>query len=284
MHRQRPRRDDADGNRDDADGRADGGMASGDRMAAAFDDELDDETVEFVVPRLSWSRDDLVAWVRWVGVGRVVLAGGIAAVGLAAAWWLLRPPDLPTEAVLPRAAAAAPATTDLVTSEAAVVAPPGTPGSAAGPVSTVPTRVLVHVAGAVVRPGVVVLDAESRVVDAIDAAGGARTDGAVDMLNLAALVTDGDRIEVPVFGEERAPAVLHQRSVAAGSESPPGPVDINDADVALLETLPGIGPATAAAIVQHRETHGPFVSIDELTAVSGIGPAKLARLGELVTV
>lgn len=265
---------------DDAAGETFRGRDDGDDIDDTDEDDTDEHEArlpdaEVVIPRLSWSRADLAAWVRWVGIGRVVLAGGFAAVGLAVAWWLLRPPGLPTEAVIPQAVAALPATTD----------PAAEPGVGPTPVPATDVRLVVHVAGAVVRPGVVMLDGGARVIDAIAAAGGPRADGAIDALNLAAPVLDGDRIEVPTIGEERVGEALHRHSDGrAGDAAVPALVDLNTADAVLLQTLPGVGAATAAAIVEHRTRHGPFAVVDELEAVSGIGPAKLARLRELVTV
>jgi len=145
-----------------------------------------------------------------------------------------------------------------------------TPTSA--PVGT--STVFVHVSGAVQSPGVYTLDATARVVDAVEAAGGATADGEVHLLNLAALVVDGQQIRVPVEGETVVPS--------APSES--GPIDINGADVIALQSLPGVGPATAEAIVAHREENGPFRSIDDLLDVPGIGPAKLATIADAAVV
>lgn len=135
--------------------------------------------------------------------------------------------------------------------------------------------VFVHVSGAVTSPGVYTLDAASRVVDAIAAAGGATVAAELHQLNLAALVADGQHIRVPIEGEVvTQPAVLDSG----------GPVDLNRADVVALQALPGVGPATAQAIVGHREENGPFRSVDDLLDVPGIGPAKLAAIVDEVVV
>lgn len=136
------------------------------------------------------------------------------------------------------------------------------------------TSVIVHVSGAVRLPGVYTLDATARVVDAVDAAGGPTLDAQLHQLNLAALVVDGQQVRVPVEGETVAPLT------PAGE----GPVDLNRADVVGLQELPGVGPATAEAIVAYREANGPFRSVDDLLDVPGIGPAKLAALAEAVVV
>ena len=94
-------------------------------------------------------------------------------------------------------------------------------------------------------------------------------------------MVDGDQIYVPEVGEEVA--IPAPGAAPAHSEQPPpGPVDVNRASAAELDTLPGVGPATAAAIVAERDLNGPFVSFDDLERVPGIGPAKLARLAGLV--
>jgi competence protein ComEA len=139
--------------------------------------------------------------------------------------------------------------------------------------------VVVHVAGAVVRPGVARLPGGGRVTDAVAAAGGPTREADLDQVNLAARVSDGDRVYVPRRGELPPPAV----SGAPGSAmAKPGPVDLNTAGVEQLDALPGVGPATAKAIVDYRGSKGRFRSVDDLLAVPGIGPAKLATLKPLV--
>ena len=154
--------------------------------------------------------------------------------------------------------------------------------------TTVPSIVVVDVVGAVRRPGVVRVRKDARVIDAIAAAGGATADADVARLNLAAPVADGSRIAVPKTGEPALAvdpaAVSGGPSGGAGTTAAAGPVDINTATAAALDALPGIGPATAAAIVADRESHGPFATVDDLSRVRGIGPAKLAQLRTLVTV
>lgn len=195
----------------------------------------------------------LLGWLRWIGPARVA-GGAVVALGvIAIGYWLMRPPELPVEASLP------------YTSTAVATLPIATGGG----------RVVVHVAGAVARPGVYDVAEGGRVVDAVAAAGGLAADAAADVINLAARVTDGERIYVPRLGETPPPTVGGTGSTL---------IDINRADAAELETLPGIGPTTAAAIVAHRDTHGPFASVDDLADVTGIGPSKLAAIRELVTV
>jgi competence protein ComEA len=147
--------------------------------------------------------------------------------------------------------------------------------------TTVPQpELIVDVVGAVRAAGVVRMPAGARVFDAIAAAGGATADADVQQLNLAARLADGQRIAVPHRGETLAPA----NGVDDATAAPPGPVDLNTASPEQLDALPGVGPATAAAIVRDRDEHGPFRSIDDLARVRGIGPAKLEQLRDLVAV
>ena len=136
-------------------------------------------------------------------------------------------------------------------------------------------------AGAVVRPGVYRLPPGGRVADAIEAAGGPAPGAELHRLNLAAPLVDGSQVYVPLAGEAPPAGAA---APGAGAEAPPGPLDLNTATAAQLEELPGIGPATAAAIVDAREERGGFASVDDLLDVRGIGPAKLEALRDLVTV
>jgi competence protein ComEA len=210
-------------------------------------------------------------WIEWFGVGRLI-AGALTVVLLVGiGWWLLRSPSPPTEAGLPLASANAGSTT--VTPGGSVGAPPGpAPPTTAGPL-------VVHVAGAVASPGVYELASGARVQAAVEAAGGAVPGADPGALNLAAPVGDGERVYVPMTGET-VPIATGSPAVTVA----PGPVDLNRASAAELDGLPGIGPATASAIVEHREQHGPFASVEDLEAVRGIGPAKLDALRDLVRV
>jgi competence protein ComEA len=156
------------------------------------------------------------------------------------------------------------------------------PRAEAAPASTATTtaEVVVHVAGAVARPGVVRLGGGGRVTDAIAAAGGPAADADLNQVNLAAKVGDGDRIYVPRRGEAPPPAP----TAGAPASARAGPVDLNAAGPEQLDALPGVGPATAKAIVDYRTRHGRFRAVDDLLSVPGIGPAKLATLKPLVRV
>ncbi|MGM7420966.1 helix-hairpin-helix domain-containing protein [Cellulosimicrobium sp. CpK407] len=141
--------------------------------------------------------------------------------------------------------------------------------------------VVVHVVGQVVAPGLVTVAADARVADALDAAGGATAEADLAALNLARTVTDGEQIVVPRPGEA-VPAA--GSAPPSGGSAADGTVDLNTADAAALDALPGIGPVLAERIVAWREENGPFTTVDELGEVSGIGPAVLADVRDLVRV
>jgi competence protein ComEA len=140
-----------------------------------------------------------------------------------------------------------------------------------------PPRLVIDVAGAVRRPGLYRLGQGSRVADAVAHAGGATAKAALDGVNLAAPLADGEQVVVPARVSGGAVAAP---SGGAGSGS--GPVSLSTATAEQLDALPGIGPVTAQKIVDYRTQHGAFHSVDELDAVSGIGPAKLDQLRGLV--
>lgn len=137
-------------------------------------------------------------------------------------------------------------------------------------------QLVVDVAGAVQRPGLVRLDQGTRVADALSAAGGVTAKADVALVNLAAPLADGEQVVVPARG------VGGVGAAAAGPGSPAAPVDLNTATPEQLDALPGIGPATAAKIVSFRQQHGPFHSVEELDAVPGIGPSRIEQLKGLV--
>jgi competence protein ComEA len=170
----------------------------------------------------------------------------------------------------------------------AVIAPPaeapteeaqaaGTLGGAS-PAST--GVVLVHVAGAVRRPGLYELPAGARVADAIDSAGGPRRVADLDHINLAQVVSDAMKVEVPRRGEAvTAPSLPSATpSLSVGGTQASGVVSLNSADLTALESIPGIGPVKAGAILQYREEVGGFSSVEELLDVTGIGPATLESI------
>jgi competence protein ComEA len=167
--------------------------------------------------------------------------------------------------VLPRPAAPAAQLGPVVSVSAG--APDATGGGAGGPV-------VVHVVGAVRHPGVYRLPAGSRTRDAVRRAGGAGRRADLGSVNLATRLADGEQVRVPLRGPPGpAPA-------AAGSAAgtPPSIVHLNSAGAEQLDGLDGIGPALAQRIVDYRDAHGGFGSIDELDEVSGIGPVRLDSL------
>lgn len=234
-------------------------------------------------------RERLAAWFPRSRSSFVVAATLGAVVAVAAAAWFVvgRPAPMP-ELVLPRA----------VPDEVGP-APGPTPGPGPGPPTTTggatpeatPT-IVVHAAGAVSNPGVYALASRARVADALTAAGGSRPDADLDQLNLASRLNDGDRVYVPRRGESSPPGPppgVASGPIGTGVSGPaagPGAtiVDLNTASAEQLDSLPGVGPATAQAIIDHRTTNGPFRSVAGLLEVRGIGPAKLEALRTRVRV
>ncbi len=155
------------------------------------------------------------------------------------------------------------------------------PAPGPGATSPSPTILLVDVAGWVRHPGVYEFPNGARIVDAIEAAGGARPGAALEALNLAAPLVDGTQVLVTKAGQAPAVAPAPDGS-APGAVS--GLLNVNTASAAELEALPGIGEVIAQRIVDHRTANGPFSSVDELLEVSGIGDAILGSIRELVTV
>jgi competence protein ComEA len=231
---------------------------------------MSDEPPRPLPPRALHER--LRSWLAWFGLARLVTGAVAVGVVVLGSVWLLRAPPPATEAALPRASASTTA------------APAGGPAATSAPAtvtSPAPARVHVHVAGAVAGPGVHQLAAGARVVDAVHAAGGPVPGADLDALNLAAVLADGQRVYVPVEGEVVVP--VGDGGTPPSATAVTGPIDLNVATPGELDALPGVGPATAAAIVRHREEHGPFVTVEGLLDVRGIGPAKLDALRALVT-
>lgn len=222
--------------------------------------------------------DVLKDWLAWFGVGRLALAALSVSVVVGGLFWLVRTEPPPVEATLPLAAPT-PSIPEPTIEEPTV---PGSTIPGSPPVRSAGGSVVVHVAGAVVAPGVYELADGARVDDAVRIAGGPESDAELDGLNLAAPVVDGQRVYVPVVGEID-PASLPSLPTPGGAV-PSGPLDLNTATVDELDALPGVGPATASAIVDDRERNGPFAAVEDLERVPGIGPAKLAALRDLVTV
>ncbi|WP_245634615.1 ComEA family DNA-binding protein [Janibacter limosus] len=157
--------------------------------------------------------------------------------------------------------------------------------------ATTAARVTVHVVGEVERPGVVTLPAGSRVDDALDLAGGATSEADLSQVNLARPLVDGEQVVVPAPGEAAVGAPPGAGGPAgAGGSGAAGPgggdtlVNLNTADLATLETLPGVGPVLAQRILDWRTEHGQFTAIEELGEVSGVGDKTYAQLSPKVTV
>jgi len=154
--------------------------------------------------------------------------------------------------------------------------PPGSGTSAAGPSA----RVVVDVVGAVRRPGLYRLDDGSRIADAIARAGGANRKAELAQVNLAAPLADGEQVVVPARGS--AAAATPAAAGSGGATAPAAPIQLSTATAEQLDSLPGVGPATAQKILDYRTKHGAFSSVDELDAVPGIGPKRLEQLRDLV--
>lgn len=240
------------------------------------------ELPERPAPPLSVA-DRLRTWVEWVGLGRVVATAIVVVAVLAGAYWLVKPPLATSESKLPYAGASSTATTEVGRSTTSASVPEAVPP---------PTvEVVVHVAGAVNAGGVYRLEEGARVLDAVAAAGGMTAAADQDAVNLAAPVRDGERVYVPRIGQAVPVVVTGAGGGSAGSgadgdtdTTPTSPVNINSAAADELDSLPGVGPATAAAIIAHRDQYGPFGSIEDLADVRGIGPSKLDALRGLVTI
>ncbi|MBT2531420.1 ComEA family DNA-binding protein [Arthrobacter sp. ISL-48] len=224
---------------------------------------------------------------RWRLGRRVAVLIGIVAVAAGAwFWWQVsagRPEVVPlsdvTSSGAPSAAGepAGPEPADPGQSE-------GSPGVAAG--------IVVHVAGAVARPGVVQLPSGSRVHEAVAAAGGSTPTADLNRLNLAAVVLDGQKVYVPLPGEFLPPDSSGASSGASGSgeglggsaAAAGGKTNLNTASMEELDALPKVGPVLAQRIVDWRKEHGPFKTVEELDAVDGVGPKMLETLLPLLGV
>lgn len=169
-------------------------------------------------------------------------------------------------------------------------APEGTAAPDGSAAADGAATVIVHVAGEVTAPGIVTVPAGARVSDAVTAAGGPTGDADLSRVNLARRVTDGEQILVP-SPDDPDPATAEPAPGAAPdaggtSETAPanGLIDLNTATAEQLDELPGVGPAIAQRIIDHRESAGPFTAVDDLLEVSGIGPATLEKIAPQATV
>lgn len=223
-------------------------------------------------------------WLHWVGWQRFTFIVAAAPVVGFVAWWMVRLPTPPIESLIPVAPTNAAALQNDWLSPLA---------------TTSPTRIAVHVVGAVNEPGVYHLESGARADDALRAAGGANANADLRRVNLAAAVYDGAQLYIPRVGE-RMPVDLPASSAGGGlngagggpnsvagnttTSTQPAIIDLNLATAVDLDRLPGVGPSTAKAIIDHRTRNGPFASVDDLLKVKGIGPAKLAEIRPWVRV
>ncbi len=149
----------------------------------------------------------------------------------------------------------------------------------------VPTEkpLVVHITGAVPRPGVYALAQGSRVQDVISAAGGFLAEAEKTGINLARALEDGEQLDIP-YMEGASPVILDALPAATEASSSAELININFASQAELESLPGIGPTTAQKIIQYREENGSFLTIEDIINVPGIGPGTYERIKDLITV
>lgn len=213
----------------------------------------------------------------------LAVAGLVAALCLAAATWLVMSGGTGTITVVDDSAA-------LFAGE---VVPTGPASLASGAPAVAENRaaIVVDVQGAVLRPGIVRLPAGSRVGDAIAAAGGFGPRVAADhvghVLNLAAVLADGDKVVVPSRDDPASAAGAGGGGGVAGPDAQPGsagvPLDLNTATAAELDSLPGVGPVTAAKIIAARDER-PFASVDDLRSREVVGPATFEKIRDLVIV
>lgn len=201
---------------------------------------------------------------------QVAVVAVLVAIGLAVtSWWLVRGQSDPAADVTQAPAPALVSMPTAVSDDHGIASAPSTPAT-----------VTVDVSGKVRRPGIAVLDPGSRVVDALEAAGGARPGADLSGLNLARVLVDGEQVVVGV------PAPVGAAAAAVPSPGAPGValVNLNTASQAELDTLPEVGPVTAQSILAWRDEHGGFTAVDELLEVDGIGDATLERIAPYVTV
>jgi competence protein ComEA len=216
-------------------------------------------------------RKRLAELVVWFGLRRLVTGAAAICVLAVGGWWVVRVPPVPVESTIAF-----------------------TTTSVAGGASASALVIVVHVAGEVNVPGVYSLAAGSRMVDALDAAGGPTNRADLEVINLATPITDATQIYVPARNQTARPTFRRpQPGVNGGVNSGAtgqtddqqgGVININRASAAELEQLPGVGPATAQAIIDYRTSNGPFATPEDLLEVKGIGPAKFASMRNKVGV
>ena len=236
------------------------------------------------VPHWNVTKKQVSYWVSFIGVTRLIIGLLATTIASAGIWLLVRPSAPLVESVVPHA------------SGVGIVMP----------LSTLPTplTVRIHVAGAVVRPGVYTVSSSARVVDAVTAAGGATSNADLERINLAQKIVDTEQVFVPFRSSRTTKVTVSPRlrpsrtTVPASVPAVPGAVPIigapittlsplinlNSATSDQLDTLPGVGPSTAKAIISYRTRKGPFGKVEDLLNVPGIGPAKVGAIRDQVTV
>ena len=236
------------------------------------------------IPHWNVTKKQVTYWVSFIGVTRLII-GLLATIIASAGIWLLVRPSAPlVESVVPHA------------SGVGIVAP----------LSTLPTplTVRIHVAGAVFRPGVYTVSSSARVVDAVKAAGGATSRADLERINLAQTIVDTEQVFVPFRSSRTTKITVTPRLRPSRTTNPvsvptvPGAlpivgmptttatplINLNSATSDQLDTLPGVGPSTAKAIISYRNRKGPFGKVEDLLNVPGIGPSKVAAIRDQVTV
>ena len=236
------------------------------------------------VPHWNVTKKQVSYWVSFIGVTRLIIGLLATTIASAGIWLLVRPSAPLVESVVPHA------------SGVGIVMP----------LSTLPTplTVRIHVAGAVVRPGVYTVSSSARVVDAVTAAGGATSNADLERINLAQKIVDTEQVFVPFRSSRTTKVTVSPRlrpsrttvptSVPAVTGAVPiigAPIttlspliNLNSATSDQLDTLPGVGPSTAKAIISYRTRKGPFGKVEDLLNVPGIGPAKVGAIRDQVTV
>ena len=234
------------------------------------------------IPNWTVIKKRISYWIAFVGIARLFFGVLLSAIAAISMWLLVRPSAPLVESVAPHA------------SGVGIVAP----------LSTLPTplTVRIHVAGAVVHPGVYSVSSSSRVVDAVTAAGGATSRADLERINLAQTIIDTEQVFVPFRTSHTTKVTVAPRlrpsrtTVPVSVPTIPGAIpsattsattsliNLNSATSDQLDTLPGVGPSTAKAIISYRSRKGPFGKVEDLLNVPGIGPAKVAALRDQVTV
>ena len=225
----------------------------------------------------------LTDFIRWIGLSRILASAFGVLVMVVGVWWVVRVPPPPPEATIPFATSTI-ATSRNVSSSVGVM-------TSALPV----VSITVYVSGEVVKPGVYVLLTTARIIDALQAAGGATSAADLVVVNLAAPLVDAAQIFIPRVGSTpRATLprphaginlpVVSSNTGSSSADTASGIVDLNSASISDLDSLPGVGPSTAQAIIDYRVANGPYASVDDLLNVRGIGPSKLAAMRARVRV